>query len=352
MKPNNPTLATLDELDRFDEIIDVRSPSEFADDHLPGAINLPVLDDEERARVGTLYKQDSPFAARKVGAALISRNIARHLEETLHDRPKSWRPLVYCWRGGQRSGSFTHILREIGWSARRLEGGYKVWRQHVLTRLETEPGRFRYIVIAGPTGSGKSRLLETLADQGGQILHLEALAAHKGSVLGKLPNIPQPSQKWFETSVLHTLSGLDPARPVFVEAESRVVGKLRLPEQVFAAIIDSPRLHIEATPAARVAFLLRDYAYLCDGDELARQLEWLVSIRGRAQVESWQAMAKAGDFPTVVGELLAVHYDPLYRNSMSRASDGGSGETLSGGDLSDADLAALASQLRQRFDPA
>jgi tRNA 2-selenouridine synthase len=134
-----PFPRRFDRLDDFDTIIDVRSPAEFAEDHIPGAINCPVLDDEERIRVGTLYKQVSPFEARKVGAALVSRNIAKHIENQLFDKPKGWKPLVYCWRGGQRSGAMTLVLGQVGWAARRLEGGYKAFRQRVLDDLDTLP---------------------------------------------------------------------------------------------------------------------------------------------------------------------------------------------------------------------
>ena len=155
--------VTVAQLDAFDEVIDVRSPSEFALDHVPGAANCPVLDDEERARVGTLYKQVSPFDARKLGAALVSKNIARHLEEHFRGRDRGWRPLVYCWRGGKRSGAMAHVLREIGWDAATLEGGYRSYRREVMAQLEKLPARFRFRVVCGATGSGKSRLLEALA---------------------------------------------------------------------------------------------------------------------------------------------------------------------------------------------
>lgn len=318
LKVSDYTRATVSQLAEFDTVIDVRSPAEFAEDHIPGAINCPVLDDEERIRVGTLYKQESPFAARKVGAALVARNIARHLDEQLSQHPKSWKPLVYCWRGGQRSGAFTHILREIGWGARRLEGGYKTWRHHVLENLEQLPLHLDFRVIAGPTGSGKSRLLETLAEQGAQVLHLEELAAHKGSVLGNLPDIAQPSQKMFETRLYSTLSALTGGRPVFVEAESRRIGLLRLPEALNAAIHAAPCLRIEASLPARVDFLLEDYAYLCSPQHLRVQLERLKELQGRERVMHWQALAEAGDFRGLVVDLLARHYDPLYARSQQR----------------------------------
>ncbi|MHB8166355.1 MAG: tRNA 2-selenouridine(34) synthase MnmH, partial [Sulfuricella sp.] len=221
---------TLAQLARFDDIIDVRSPSEFRDDHIPGAVNFPVLNDEERARVGTIYKQTSAFDAKKIGAALVARNIAGHVEQHFSDQPKNWRPLVYCWRGGSRSGAMTHILNQIGWRAQQLKGGYKAYRTMVLATLQTLPGRFRYRVICGPTGSGKSRLLTALDELGAQVLDLEGLAAHRGSILGSLPDADQPSQKLFESRLWEALQKFDPDHPVYVEAESKKIGNIRAPD--------------------------------------------------------------------------------------------------------------------------
>ncbi len=322
--PNHPPAITgaanLSQISEFDEWIDVRSPAEYAEDHLPGAINLPVLDDAERARVGTLYKQESPFAARKIGAALVARNIARHLEERLADRPREWRPLVYCWRGGQRSGAFTHILRQIGWDACRLNGGYKHWRRHVIERLNDLPQRFAWQVISGSTGSGKSRLLEALGSQGAQILHLESLAEHKGSVLGKPPGQTQPSQKTFESRLYTALSGFDPARPVFIESESRRIGRLNLPDTLLDAIRACCGLRIEASLAARVDFLLKDYDYfLTQPERLIERLELLRGLQPNLTLTRWYDLVRANAFPVLVAELLEQHYDPLYRRSQQKS---------------------------------
>jgi tRNA 2-selenouridine synthase len=315
-------VATVAQLAEFDAIIDARSPGEFAEDRLPGAISLPVLDDEQRARVGTLYKQVSAFEAKKLGAALVSKNIARHIEEHLLDKPKHWRPLVYCWRGGQRSGAFSHILREIGWDAQRLQGGYKAWRRHVIEQLDLLPPSFRFRVVSGATGSGKSRLLEAIAARGGQVLHLEELAAHKGSVLGSLPDTPQPAQKGFESQLLAALSALDPARPVFVEAESRKIGRLQVPDALLAAIRGAPGLRIEAPLAARVEFLLRDYDYaVADPAWLVERLGHLRGLQSNETLARWQTLIAAGAFPVLVEELLTQHYDPLYQRSQAHNYD-------------------------------
>jgi tRNA 2-selenouridine synthase len=311
-------IATVAQLAGFDAVIDARAPAEFAEDHLPGAISLPVLNDEERARVGTLYKQVSVFEAKKLGAALVSKNIARHIEQHLLDKPKSWRPLVYCWRGGQRSGAFTHILREIGWDAHRLLGGYKSWRRHVVEQLALLPLQVKFRVVTGATGSGKSRLLEALTARGGQVVHLEELAAHKGSVLGSLPGQPQPTQKGFESQLLASLSALDLTQPVFVEAESRKIGRLQLPDALLEAIRRAPGLRIEASLAARVEFLLRDYDYaIADPAWLIERLSHLKGLQSNETLEHWHELVAAREFSTLVEELLTLHYDPLYKRSQT-----------------------------------
>ena len=311
-------VATVAQLAEFDTVIDARAPAEFVEDHLPGAISLPVLNDEERARVGTLYKQVSVFEAKKLGAALVAKNIARHIEEHMLDKPKSWRPLVYCWRGGQRSGAFTHILREIGWDAHRIQGGYKSWRHHVIERLEVLPLAMKFRVVAGATGSGKSRLLEALKARGGQVLHLEELAAHKGSVLGNLPGQPQPAQKGFETQLFAALSALDQERPVFVEAESRKIGRLQLPDALLEAIRSAPGLRIEASLPARVEFLLRDYDYaVADPAWLIERLAQLKGLQSKETLERWRSLIAVRNFTDLVEELLTLHYDPLYQRSQA-----------------------------------
>ena len=345
MAKNDP--VTVAQLGEFDALLDARSPAEFADDHVPAATNCPVLSNDERIRVGTLYQQVSPFEARKIGAVLVARNIAQHIETLMLEQPKSWRPLVYCWRGGQRSGAFCHILREIGWDAQRLHGGYKSWRQHVLAGLQTLPPTLHYRVISGPTGSGKSRLLERLAVQGAQVLHLEALARHRGSVLGLLPEDTQPSQRGFETALFMALSAFDAARPVFVEAESRLIGKLRVPDALLHALRAAPCIALDVPAAARRDFLLGAYAYLLRNPEFLRQqLQRLKEIQGSNVISRWNALIAANDYATLVDELLACHYDPLYH----RAQHGHFAQLRQAhryalAEISDATLDALAARL-------
>src|SRR5207237_4555966 len=236
----------------FDAIIDARTPSEYALDHIPGAVSAPVLDDAERAEVGTLYKKVSPFEAKKLGGGLVAKNVARHVAQLFGQKDKTWRPLIYCWRGGKRSGAMAHILREIGWDAQTLEGGYRAYRRWVVDALATVPAQIDFIVVHGPTGSGKSRFLTALAKAGAQVLDLEALAAHRGSVLGGLPGEPQPSQKWFESQLLAALQKFDRARPVFVEGESKKIGQLQVPEALIARMRGSRCVTLDTDLATRV----------------------------------------------------------------------------------------------------
>jgi tRNA 2-selenouridine synthase len=303
----------------YDSIIDCRSPAEYAEDHIPGAISAPVLDDDERASVGTMYKQVSPFEAKKLGAALVAKNVARHVETLFAGKGPQWRPLVYCWRGGKRSGAMAQVLREIGWRAEALEGGYKAYRRWVVAQLESLPASLAFTVVHGATGSGKSRLLRALRRAGAQVLDLEDLAAHRGSVLGALPGRPQPSQKMFESLLLGQLAAFEPARAVFVEGESKKIGELQLPEALIGCMRSSPCVLLETAFEARVALLLEEYGhFLADPRALAAQLDCLVPLHGRERIESLKALASRGAWREGVARLLNEHYDPAYRRSSMR----------------------------------
>ena len=312
-----PVQVTVAQLSGFDEVIDVRSEAEFAEDHVPGAINCPVLDNDERARVGTIYKQRSPFEARKIGAALASANIARHMEERFLERPREWHPLVYCWRGGERSAAFAHVLSRVGWEVGRLMGGYRNYRRSVIDDLERLPRPLKLRVICGMTGTGKSRLLRALGEAGAQVLDLEALAAHRGSVLGDLPGEPQPSQKMFESLIWKALRGCSPSRPVYVEAESRRIGRLRLPKALSDRMWASECIVLESPIATRVELLKLEYAhFFARIDDLNARLECLLPLHGRAVLDRWKSAAIAGDWDRLVAELLEQHYDPAYTRAI------------------------------------
>jgi tRNA 2-selenouridine synthase len=303
----------------FDALIDARSEGEYAEDHLPGAINWPSLDNAQRHEVGTLYKQVNPFEARKRGAALVAANIARHIEREVMDKPKGWKPLVYCWRGGQRSGSLSLVLGQIGFDVRIVEGGYKAFRAAMLAQLPDLTQRLSYRVVCGPTGSGKTRLLQALEGAGAQVLDLEALASHRSSVLGLIPGQPQPTQKRFDTLVWDKLRGFDPALPVYVESESKKVGNVAVPEALITAMRAGECLRLDLADEERVRLLLEDYSFFSeDPGFFCQRLDALVQLRGREQVEAWQAQVRAGDIEPVVRELLLKHYDPGYATSTAR----------------------------------
>ena len=300
----------------FATIIDARTPAEFAIDHIPGAINLPVLDNEERRIVGTLYKQVGAFEARRVGGAMVAANLARHLQGPLADKPPGWKPLVYCWRGGLRSGSMTTWLRLVGWDAQQLAGGYKAWRRHVIDTIAQHAPTLPLVVVCGATGSAKTRLLHTLAAQGQQVLDLEGLARHKGSLLGALPGVEQPSQTAFETAIASVLERVDATRPLYVEGEGRRIGRLTLPTPLAERMRACPCIELQASTAARVEYLLRDYAYLGERPQwLADQLEPLKPLHGNATIAAWQAMAHARQLPQLFEALATLHYDPSYARS-------------------------------------
>ncbi|HEY4801822.1 MAG TPA: tRNA 2-selenouridine(34) synthase MnmH [Paraburkholderia sp.] len=314
----NHQRVTIEQIGEFDEIIDVRTPLEFAEDHVPGAINAPVLSNEERVIIGTMYK-DSPFEATRVGAALVARNIATHLDTLFADRPRNWRPLIYCWRGGKRSGSMTAWFNMIGWRARQLDGGYKAYRHTVVEALGTLPGAFRYIVLAGPTGSGKTRLLKALGNAGAQMLDLEALAAHRGSLLGALPSRAQPSQKSFDTALVQTLRGFDATRPVFVEAESRRIGVITLPPALVEGLHAAPCVVLDVARDERIALLLEEYGHLFSEPAYFReQLHKLTPLHGRERIESWCKLLDEDRRAALYETLIAEHYDPAYTRSTRR----------------------------------
>jgi tRNA 2-selenouridine synthase len=309
----------LGKLGSFSTVIDARSEGEYAEDHLPGAVNWPSLHDDERKIVGTSYKQINQFEAKKLGAALVAKNIAGHIQRDVLDKPREWQPLVYCWRGGKRSGSLALVLDQIGFKVTLVDGGYKAFRAALVADLPQLAMQHSYRVVCGPTGSGKTRLLQALAAQGAQVLDLEALANHRSSVLGMIPGVPQPSQKAYDSRIWAALRSFDPARPVYIESESKKVGNVAVPEGLITAMRASPCLRLDLAEDERVALLLEDYDFFVqDIDFFCERLAALTEARGKATVQDWQARARSGDVASVVLELLLRHYDPTYLQSMQR----------------------------------
>jgi tRNA 2-selenouridine synthase len=300
-------------------VIDVRSESEYADDHIPGAVSMPVLNDIERAEIGTMYKQVGAFEAKRRGAVLVSRNISRHLETKLANAPKSFAPLIYCWRGGQRSGSMARILSEIGWKVTLLEGGYKAYRKQVLTDLDRIPATLRPIILRGRTGLAKTRILRAAAKLGAQVIDLEGLAAHRGSLLGSEPGLDQPSQRQFESRIIDAIRRVDPARFVFIEAESNKVGACHVPAELWRSMRKAQSLQITAPLAARVEFLLDDYPHLvAEPERLNPLLNWAGARVGNETVSHWREAIDDGDWTRFVTRVLMDHYDPAYDRSAAK----------------------------------
>ncbi len=314
-----PAADLIARLAEFDAIIDARSEGEYAEDHLPGAVNWPTLNDEERIFVGTTYKQVNAFEAKKRGAAIAARNISRHIERDVIDKPKDWKPLAYCWRGGKRSGSLSLVLDQIGFKVTLVEGGYKAFRAALVLDIPHRVAALQWRVICGTTGSGKTRLLTALADAGAQVLDLEALAQHRSSVLGGIPGQPQPTQKRFDTLVWDALRQFDPTRPVFVESESKKVGNVAVPTSLIEAMRASPCLNLVLPDDERLALLMEDYDFFVkDAEFFCDRLAVLTEFLGKAMIDKWQASVRAGQVEPVVRELLTLHYDPVYLQSIQR----------------------------------
>jgi tRNA 2-selenouridine synthase len=314
-----PAADVLHRLHEFDTLIDARTEDEYAEDHLPGAVNWPTLNNEERIVVGTLYKQVNQFEAKKRGAAMAARNIAAHIDREVIAKPKDWKPLAYCWRGGKRSGSLSLILDQIGFKVTLVEGGYKAFRAAVVADIPrlVEPLQLR--VVCGTTGSGKTRLLQALASLGAQVLDLEDLARHRSSVLGAIPGVPQPTQKRFDTLIWDALRQFDPQRPVFVESESKKVGNVAIPTALVEHMRASPCLNLTLPIGERVALLLEDYDYFVKNPQpFCDKLDVLAEFRGKEVVRGWKEKVRVGNLFPVVQDLLTLHYDPVYVQSMER----------------------------------
>jgi tRNA 2-selenouridine synthase len=328
----------------YEAIIDVRTPAEFADDHIPGAINLPVLSDDERVKVGTLHKQNA-FEGRRLGAALISRNIADHLDRVLADKPPSWSPLIYCWRGGQRSGSLARVMAETGWVVTVLDGGYKTYRGHILDHLNPLAERLKPVLIQGPTGSAKTHILNAAKNEGIQCLDLEGLAVHRGSLLGFEPNQDQPSPRMFDSLIFDHLSQFDLDKPVLIEAESSKIGACQIPKGLWQIMQQAPKITISASLESRVEFLIRDYAHvIAEPERLDRLIDGMIKRHGHDVTQQWRDYVTHQNWAELVAALITEHYDPAYRQSASRKGGDVIG-TLTTDRLDEAAIDSLAKDL-------
>jgi tRNA 2-selenouridine synthase len=303
---------------QYDLIIDARSPREYAEDHVPGAINLPVVDNDEYAEVGTVHR-DSPHEAYLIGVRYSLRNIADNIDRVIRDYPARSPVLVYCFRGGKRSRLWFDALDTIGYKVERMKGGWKAYRRWVNAELEIVPGRFKYHVLCGPTGCGKTRLLQALREAGAQVLDLEELALHRGSLLGAIPGIEQPSQKWFESLVLQALMDFDPDKPVWLEAESKKIGERQVPAALFSAMHAGVCFRVDAPMGERIKLWREDYRHFeADPEAMLEQLQHLRTLVGSEEYDHWKALADHRDMPALFERLMVAHYDPAYERSMRR----------------------------------
>ena len=301
---------------KFDTIIDVRSPLEFAEDHIVGAINCPVLSDLERQKVGTIYKKESSFKAKIIGSSLTAKNIAFHIENKFMEKKGSWQPLIYCWRGGQRSKAFSLVLSEVGWRTNQLKGGYKEYRNQVINFLDNIGPKLKITLISGKTGSAKTKILKSIENEGGQILDLEGLANHKGSLLGKIPDLIQPSQKFFESLIFNKIQNLNLKDKIYIEAESSKIGNIHIPKSIWKKMINSPRIEISANVELRAKFLVSDYDYMCNDPTLINPIiKGLKNRLSKKLFDEWTNLIDRKKWFDLTKSFLENHYDPSYSSN-------------------------------------
>jgi tRNA 2-selenouridine synthase len=301
---------------KFDTIIDVRSPLEFAEDHIVGAINCPVLSDLERQKVGTIYKKESSFKAKIIGSSLTAKNIAFHIDNNFMEKKGSWQPLIYCWRGGQRSKAFSIVLSEVGWRTNQLKGGYKEYRNQVIKFLDNIGPKLKITLISGKTGSAKTKILKSIENEGGQILDLEGLANHKGSLLGKIPDLIQPSQKFFESLIFNKIQNLNLKDKIYIEAESSKIGNIHIPKSIWKKMIKSPRIEISANVELRAKFLVSDYDYMCNDPTLINPIiKGLKNRLSKKLFDEWTNLIDRKKWFDLTKSFLENHYDPSYSSN-------------------------------------
>lgn len=343
------TMQELRDLNIYDLIIDARSPREYEEDHIPGAVNMPVVNNEEYAEVGTLHRSNTT-AAYQIGVQYSLVNMARHLREDIVPKfPDKARILVYCFRGGKRSKLWTDNLETIGYRVHKLKGGWKGYRRFVNEQLASVPTKYHYNVLTGPTGCGKTRLLYALREAGEQVLDLEEIAAHRGSVLGALPDgTQQPSQKYFDSLLLKEIDALNPERPVWVEAESKKIGNVQLPDALLDTMRKGTTYQVDADMAQRVLLWREDYRHFEeDPPGMIERLVFLRPLIGGEEFKAWEDLAAEKRMPELFERLMRKHYDPAYRRSVLRNyPDIDKSQVIHLDDLSPAGLLKVAQSLK------
>lgn len=294
-------------------IIDVRSPAEFAHAHIPGAVNMPLFGNEERAQIGTTYKRAGKDAAVLEGLDMVGPKMSAFVRQAKKLNPKGKQVLVHCWRGGMRSGSMAWLLNTAGLEANTLTGGYKAYRTEVLASF-AEPRNL--IILGGKTGSGKTDILKQLAAQGEQVIDLEGLAHHKGSSYGAIGQLPQPSSEQFENLVYERWRQLDPDKAIWLEDESRNIGRCFIPpplwQQMRAALVaflDIPR-------AVRVQRLVHEYTGI-DHALLVEATQRIERRLGGLAAKQALAALTQQDY-AMVADLTLVYYDKAYLHGLAQ----------------------------------
>jgi len=346
-------MSGMQNFNSYDLIIDARSPREYEEDHIPGAVNLPVVDNAEFAEVGTLHRTD-PLAAYQLGARYSLMNVARHIDQCISRYPGKSKILVYCFRGGKRSKVWFDVLETIGYRVEKLKGGWKAYRRWVNEQLAVVPASFRYIVVTGPTGCGKTRLLAALDQAGAQVLDLEGIATHRGSIIGAVPGKRQPTQKMFDSLLLRRLMEFDPSRPVWVESESKKIGQVQLPDALLAGMRSGATVAIDAPMPLRVQLLREDYAHFeQDPNALIERLGYLRPLIGGDEFATWENLAARKEVPELFERLMRNHYDPTYRRSILRNyPDIDQSPKILLDDLSLAGLLPVAREMRDKYESA
>ena len=296
--------------------LDTRSPAEFSHGHLPGAVNLPLFSNEERARVGTTYKQQGREAAILLGFELTGPKWADFIRQALEIAPQK-KVTVHCWRGGMRSSAMAWALDLYGFDVLLLEGGYKRYRHWVRQQLELA---YELQMIGGMTGSGKTRILHRLRSMGEQVIDLEALAQHQGSTYGTLNKLVQPSQEQFENDLAAELSRLDRHRNIWVEDESITIGRCLIPKTFWHQMQTAPLFDLDVPVQQRIDALVREYGSL-DKEFLVECTERIRKRLGLEQTKYAITAIREDNMPEFI-RLVLVYYDKMYRRGLNTRDPG------------------------------